>query len=200
MKKTVLLLLSIFMLMSVSPAIGQSYQDESDPSSEEFQEWAKSLSEFVKDVRFNEKDMQDFLNQWDDFSAFGDKQDSVDEEEYVDFNSILNDPAYRSWAKAKGLDSETWLKKSMRITAMMMKTSIEESKSEGHFDMTAQLAEIEKMREQMGEEMYLQMKQAMEAGAAAMQGLDESYKELPEPTASERILLVKYKEQLMNLE
>ena len=83
---------------------------------------------------------------------------------------------------------------------MMMKTSIEESKSEGHFDMTAQLAEIEKMREQMGEEMYQQMKQAMEAGAAAMQGLDESYKELPEPTASERILLVKYKEQLMNLE
>ena len=198
MKKTVLLLLSIFMLMSVSPAIGQSYQDESDPSSEEFQEWAKSLSEFVKDVRFNEKDMQDFLNQWDDFNSLG-KEHGTDEE-YIDFNSILNNTAYRSWAKSKGLDSETWLKKSMRITAMMMKTSIEESKSEGHFDMTAQLAEIEKMREQMGEEMYQQMKQAMEAGAAAMQGLDESYKELPEPTDSERILLVKYKEQLMNLE
>jgi hypothetical protein len=198
MKKTVLLLLSIFMLMSVFPAIGQSYQDESDPSSEEFQEWAKSLSEFVKDVRFNEKDMQDFLNQWDDFNSLG-KEHGTDEE-YIDFNSILNNTAYRSWAKSKGLDSEKWLKKSMRITAMMMKTSIEESKSEGHFDMTAQLAEIEKMREQMGEEMYQQMKQAMEAGAAAMQGLDESYKELPEPTASERILLVKYKEQLMNLE
>ena len=198
MKKTVLLLLSIFMLMSVSPAIGQSYQDESDPSSEEFQEWAKSLSEFVKDVRFNEKDMQDFLNQWDDFNSLGEEHGT--DEEYIDFNSILNNTAYRSWAKSKGLDSEKWLKKSMRITAMMMKTSIEESKSEGHFDMTAQLAEIEKMREQMGEEMYQQMKQAMEAGAAAMQGLDESYKELPEPTASERILLVKYKEQLMNLE
>jgi len=198
MKKTVLLLLSIFMLMSVSPAIGQSYQDESDPSSEEFQEWAKSLSEFVKDVRFNEKDMQDFLNQWDDFNSLG-KEHGTDEE-YIDFNSILNNTAYRSWAKSKGLDSEKWLKKSMRSTAMMMKTSIEESKSEGHFDLTAQMAEIEKRREQMGEEMYQQMKQAMEAGAAAMQGLDDSSKELPEPTASEKILLVKYKEQLMNME
>ena len=93
MKKTVLLLLSFFMFMSVSSAFCQSYQGESDPSNREFQEWAKSLSEFVKDVRFNEKDIQDFINLWGDFSAFGDNQGSGDEEEYVDFNSILNDSA-----------------------------------------------------------------------------------------------------------
>jgi hypothetical protein len=199
MKKIVLLLLSFFMLMSASSAIGQSAQDEIDQSNREFQEWAKNLSEFVKDVRFNEKDVLDFINQWDDFNAFGEEQDT-DDEEYVDFNSILNDPAYLSWAKSKGLDSNDWLKKSMRITAVMMRTQLEANMSGNQFDMKEQLVELEKMRGQMGEEMYLQMKQALEAGAAAMQGLDNSYKELPVPTASEKILLVKYNNQLMNLE
>ena len=201
MKKIVLLLLSFFMLICVSSAIGQSSQDEIDQSNREFQEWAKSLSEFVKDVRFDEKDVQDFINQWDGFNTLGEEQgQDTDEEEYVDFNSILNDPAYRSWAKSKGFNSDEWLKKSMRITAVMMRTSIEENMSGSQFDMKEQLAELEAMRGQMGEEMYLQMKQAMEAGAAAMQGLDNSYKELPAPTASEKILLVKYNDQLMNLE
>jgi hypothetical protein len=199
MKKIVLLLLSFFMLISASSATGQSAQDEIDQSNREFQEWAKNLSEFVKDVRFNEKDVQDFINQWDDFNAFGEEQDT-DDEEYVDFNSILNDPAYLSWAKSKGLDSNDWLKKSMRITAMMMRSQLDESMSGSQFGMKEQLAELEEMRGQMGEEMYLQMKQAMEAGAAAMQGLNDSYKYLPVPTDSEKILLVKYNDQLMNLE
>ena len=200
MKKVFLLLLSLFMIMGASSAFGQSSQDDMDQSNREFQEWAKSLSEFVKDVRFNEKDIQDFINLWGDFSTFGDNQGSDNEEEYVDFNSILNDSAYRSWAKSKGLDSNDWLKKSMRITAVMMQTQMEENMSGGQFDMKEQLVELEKMREQMGEEIYLQMKQALEAGAAAMQGLDNSYKELPVPTASEKILLVKYNNQLMNME
>ena len=98
MKKSVLLLLSFFMLMGGLPAIGQSSQDEINESSRKFQEWAKSISEFVKDVRFNEKDVQGFIDQRDEFNAFGEDQDS-DDEEYVDFNSILNDPAYLAWAK-----------------------------------------------------------------------------------------------------
>ena len=87
----------------------------------------------------------------------------------------------------------------MRITAMMMRTSIEEMPG-SQFGMKEQLAELEEMRGQMGEEMYLQMKQALEASAAAIQGLNNSYKELPAPTASEKILLVKYNDQLMNME
>ena len=88
----------------------------------------------------------------------------------------------------------------MRITAMMMRTQIAKSKSESQFDMTAQLEEIEKMRAQVGEEMYQQMKQAMMAGAAVMRGIDNSYAHLPAPTGSEKMLLLKYKDQLMNLE
>jgi hypothetical protein len=199
MKKIWFLIISLFMLINVSSALAQSSQDEINDSSVQFEEWTKTLSEFVKDVRFNEKDVQNLISQWDDFNSFGEEQDT-DEEEYIDFNSILNDSAYRSWAQSRGLDSDEWLKKTMRIMAMIMRTQIAASKSESQFDMTAQLAEIEKMRAQVGEEMYLQMKQAMAAGAAAMQGIDNSYKHLPVPTDSEKTLLIKYNDQLMNLE
>ncbi|MDX2433324.1 MAG: hypothetical protein QNK14_01780 [Desulfobacterales bacterium] len=199
MKKIWFLIISLFMLINVSSALAQSSQDEINDSSVQFEEWAKTLSEFVKDVRFNEKDVQNLISQWDDFNSFGEEQDT-DEEEYIDFNSILNDSAYRSWAQSRGLDSDEWLKKTMRIMAMIMRTQIAASKSENQFDMTAQLAEIEKMRAQVGEEMYQQMKQAMAAGAAAMQGIDNSYKHLPVPTDSEKTLLIKYNDQLMNLE
>lgn len=199
MKKIWFLIISLFMLINVSSALAQSSQDEINDSSVQFEEWAKTLSEFVKDVRFNEKDVQNLISQWDDFNSFGEEQDT-DEEEYIAFNSILNDSAYRSWAQSRGLDSDEWLKKTMRIMAMIMRTQIAASKSESQFDMTAQLAEIEKMRAQVGEEMYQQMKQAMAAGAAAMQGIDNSYKHLPVPTDSEKTLLIKYNDQLMNLE
>ena len=199
MKKICLLIASFFMLLSVSSALAQSGQDETDQSNQQYEEWTKNLAEFVKDVRFNETDVQSLISQWGDFNSIGEQQET-DDEEYVDFSNILNDSAYRSWAKSKGLDSEIWLKKSMRIMAMIMRIQFETSKSESTFDMTAQLAEIEKMRAQVGEEMYQQMKEAMAAGAAAMQGLDNSIKHLPLPTDSEKILLVKYNDQLMNLD
>ena len=145
------------------------------------------------------QDVQSLISQWSDFNSIGEEEDT-DDEEYVDFSRVLNDSAYLSWAQSKGLDSEIWLKKTMRVMAMMMRTQFEKSKSESTFNMTAQMAEIEKMRAQVGEEMYQQMKDAMAAGAATMQGLDNSVKHLPVPTDSEKILLVKYNDQLMNLE
>jgi len=199
MKKICLLIASFFMLLSVSSALAQSGQEEINESNHQFVEWTKSLAEFVKDVRFNETDVQSLINQWGDFNSIGEEKDT-DDEEYVDFSNILNDSAYRSWAQSKGLDSEIWLKKTMRIMAMIMRSQFEASKTESTFDMAAQLAEIEKMRAQVGEEMYQQMKGAMAAGAAAMQGLDNSVKHLPVPTDSEKTLLAKYNDQLMNLE
>ena len=88
MKKTWFFILSFFLLINVSSALAQSSQDEINDSSVQFEEWAKTLSEFVKDVRFDEQDVQNLLSQWDDFNSFGEEQDT-EEEEYMDFDSIL---------------------------------------------------------------------------------------------------------------
>ena len=200
MKKMCLMLLSFFVLLNSSPAAGQSFQDEIDESNRQFEEWAISLSEFVKDVRFNEEDVQNLLALWEDFTTIGgDGED--EEEEFVDFSTILQDEAYRAWAKSKGINGEMWLKKTMRIIAVMLRTTIEESnKAEEQFDMKAQLEELEAMRDQIGEEAYQEMKKGMEASAAAMEGLDKAYKHLPDPTDSEKELLAKYNDQLVNIE
>lgn len=198
MRKFYLLLLTIFTFITLSLTSGQSGHAETDQSIDQFQQWAKNLAAFVKDVRFNEQDVQDMIRQWNDFNAFGEKN-AVEDEEYLDFKSVLADSAYRTWAESKGINSETWLKKTMRIMAMIMRDEIEKSKSQGNFDMTTQLANIEEMRAQVGEEMYQQMKQAMEAGAQAMKSVTDSCKELPLPTDEEKTLLAKYTEQLKNL-
>jgi hypothetical protein len=198
MKKICLLLLSVFMLFCVSPASGQSSQDDIGESSRQFEQWTKSLAEFVKDVRFNEDDVQNLISQWDDFNAIGGAEDD-EEEEYIDFSTILNDAKYRSWAKSKGLDSDMWLKKTMRIMAVLMRTEIEKNSSVETFNMEAQLDELEEMRTQIGEEAYQQMKQAM-AAAASMQGMEDIHRHLPVPSDAEKALLEKYNDQLINLE
>lgn len=199
MKKICFLLFSVFMLVSVSTAPGQSSQDDIAESNQQFEQWSKSLAEFVKDVRFNEEDVKSFLSLADDFNSFGAEEDD-EAGEYLDFSTILNDEDYLAWAKSKGINSDKWLKKTMRIIAVMMRTEIEANISGEPFDMKAQMAELEEMRAQMGEEQYQQMKQALAAGSAAMEGMEEAYKHLPVPTDAEKVLLAKYKDQLMNLE
>jgi len=188
------------MILNGSPVAGQSFQDEMDESNRQFEEWAISLSEFVKDVRFNEEDVQSLITLWEDFSTIGGEEES-EEEEFVDFSTILHDEAYRAWAKSKGINGDMWLKKTMRIIAVMLRSTIEEgNKAEEQFDMKAQLEELEAMRAQIGEEAFQEMKKGIEASAAAMAGLDNAYKHLPAPTDSEKTLLAKYNDQLVNIE
>ena len=199
MKRFGFLLLTFFMLVCIQPVSGQSSRDAMEESNHEFAEWTASLAGFVRDVRFDEKDMQSFLSLYDDFSDIGVHSENGDEE-YVDFNTILDDAEYLSWARARGIDSETWLRKTMRIIAVMMRTEMEENGSEEQLDLESQLAELEEMRSRIGEESYQQMKQALEAGAAALAGMEDSYHNLPVPTGTEKTLIAKYKERLMNLE
>jgi hypothetical protein len=144
---------------------------------------------------------------WEEVSAIGEEgetevayDDNEEDDEMMDFDGILADPAYRSWAKSKGFDPDRWLKKFMRIQMMLMKDSIADTASDGNAQLKAQLAELEAQRAQMGEEMYQQMVQAMEMGMATMSSIGTAYEELPEPTSSEKALLDKYRDQLMNLE
>jgi hypothetical protein len=199
-KKIYLLLFSVFLLLNVSPVVGQTFQDEMDESNRQFEVWAVSLSDFVKDVQFNEEDVQSLITLWKDFTALG-GEEGAEDKEYVDFKTILQDEAYRTWAKSKGINGEIWLKKTMRILAVMMRKTIDEANNaEEQFDMKAQLEELENLRAEMGEEAYQEMKKGIEASAAAMEGLDNAYKHLPVPTDAEKTLLTKYEAQLQEIE
>ena len=200
MKKLWVLLLAFILLAWVSPALGQSSQEDIASSTQEFEQWTKNLADFVKDVRFNETDIQSFISLAEDFNALGAQEKKESEEEFIDINTIANNEEYLAWAQSKGINSEAWLKKTMRIIAIMMQTEMAANNSEEQIDLQEQLKELEAMRDQMGEEVYQQALKAMTDASAAMQGLGNAFKHLPVPTEAEKQLLAKYKDDLMNLE
>jgi ABC-type Zn uptake system ZnuABC Zn-binding protein ZnuA len=180
--------------------------EEVEESTQEMQESMKAWAEFIKDVTFDEQDVKDVISYWGEINALdvSDEEEVVgmdeEEEEMIDFEELLAFPEYRSWAKSKGLDPDVWLKKFMRIQAMIMKDAMGGSMDEGQAQMQEQIQALEAQRAQLGEEMYQQMKAAMEAGAAAMAGAQSAYADLPDPTAAEKAILDRYRDQLMNLE
>jgi len=194
------------LFLAVGPAAAQNYEESIEQSSLEFKESMEAMGDFVKDVTFDEKDIKDMIAYWEEISTLGDEGENEmvpegeEEEEMIDFQELLTYPEYRSWAKSKGFDPDKWLKKFMRIQVMMMKDSVSAGASEGRAQMEAQLAEFEAQRAQMGEEVYQQMKQAMEAGAAALDDVGSAYQNFPDPTSSEKALIERYREQIMNLQ
>ena len=192
------------LFLAMGSAVAQNYDEDFEQSSLEFKESMEAMGDFVKDVTFDEGDIKNMIAYWEEISTLGDEDESEmafeEEEEVIDFQELLAYPEYRSWAKSKGFDPDKWLKKFMRIQVMMMKDSVSAGAAEGRAQMEAQLAEFEAQRAQMGEEVYQQMKQAMEAGAAALDDVGSAYKNLPEPTASEKALIERYRDQIMNLQ
>jgi Asp-tRNA(Asn)/Glu-tRNA(Gln) amidotransferase A subunit family amidase len=193
-------------VLAVGLAVAQNHEDDVAQSSAQARESMEAMGNFVKDVTFDENDIQNMLAYWEEINSLGDEGGSEvvyegeEEEETIAFEELLADPEYRSWAKSKSLDPDIWLKKFMRIQVMMMKDSMAAGSFEGRAQMEALLAEIESQREQIGEVEYQQMKQDIEAGAAMLDDVGSAYKNLPEPTASEKALIDRYREQIMNLQ
>lgn len=164
-----------------------------------FAAWVDDVNEFVGDVRFDEGDLRSLLDNWEDFSAFGERlraEAEVDSEEMPDIKEVLADDDYRDWAAQAGVDAEEWLRKSMRIFATTMRGQVLANMALVEEQLPAQTEMIESQREQMGEEMYEQMKQAMEMTLVTMKNMTETAARLPEPTDAERALLDKYETEL----
>ncbi|MGB6852367.1 MAG: hypothetical protein WBG49_07195, partial [Thermoanaerobaculia bacterium] len=157
------------------------------------------VNEFVGDVRFNEGDLRSLLENWDDFSLVGEnlKKDSEENsEEMPDFAEILADGEYRRWASQAGVDPEDWLRKSMRVFATMMRGQVLSNMAIAEAQLPAQMERFEAQRSEIGEEMYQQLKQAMENTLATMKNMTEAAGQLPEPSAAEKVLLDKYNTEL----
>jgi hypothetical protein len=192
------------LLLTGAVAAAQTYQQEVEESNLQFRESMEGMANFVKGVTFDEEDIKSIITYREELESLGGGgvregfEDEEDDEEMVDFNKILADDEYRSWAKSKGLDPDTWMKKFMRVQLLMMKDEIAATASEGSAQMEAQLAELEAQRARMGEELYKQMKEAMEIGAASMGSAGAAFKNLPEPTPSEKELIERYRDQFVD--
>jgi hypothetical protein len=155
------------------------------------------VNNFVGDVRFDEKDVTSLIELWEEYSAFGEDEYEADDD--IDFESMLDDGRYVGWAASHNLDAEDWARKTVRITMMLYREQMLEAAKMMPEQMAQQMAMIEKQRDQLGEEMYQQIKQGMEESAKYGKAIENNARSLPEPTAAEQAILDKYRAELMML-
>ena len=187
--------LCILALAFVPVVASAQYEDETEARLEAI---VAEVNEFVADVRFDESDIQKLIELWDEFNEFGEAYED-DDDEFINFSEILADSEYRNFASSYGLDPDDWLRKSVRITMVMAREAILQGAAAMPQQMQAQLEMLEQQREQYGEEVYQQMKEAMENSAELTNTLVETAKKYPQATQAEAKLLETYKDQLTAL-
>ena len=195
---TVRKLLNVALIALVPVAVfAQDVEQAAEEALESLDQMSVEVNNFVGDVRFDESDVKSLIELWEEYTEF--EEDDYESDDDFDFVSVLNDDAYLSWAASHGLEAEDWARKTVRITMMLYREQMLEAARVMPEQMAQQMAMIEGQREQLGEEMYQQMKQGMEESARYGNAIAENARSLPEPTAAEQAILDKYRAELMTL-
>jgi hypothetical protein len=198
MAKSVRKLLAV-VLIAAAPFVvfAQDTEQATKEALDKLDKMSAEVNSFVGDVRFNESDVKSLIDLWDEYSEIG--EDEYEDEEDIDFESILDDDRYLQWAESHNLDADDWARKTVRITMMIYREQMLEVAEVMPEQMAQQMAMIEEQREQLGEEMYQQIKQGMEESAQYGKAVAENARSLPQPTAAEQAILDKYRAELMML-
>jgi hypothetical protein len=200
MKRSIRVLVGAAVIVTLfGIAFGQSEPDTVAEATRDFETMVREVNAFVGDVRFDEGDVESLIEHWGELSELDPLMDDEDEDETFDFKGILADPTYRSWAASNGLDANDWLRKSTRITMALFREQMLASEAMMPQQMAQQMAMIEEQRDQLGEDMYQQMKQSMEAGAEISRRMLDAARDLPEPTPAEQAALDAHRDDLVAL-
>ena len=198
MAKTVRILLAVVLIAAAQIAVfAQDMEQATKEALDKLDQMSVEVNRFVGDVRFDESDVTSLIDLWEEYSEIG--EDEFEPEEDIEFESILNDDRYLQWAESHGLDADDWARKTVRITMMLFREQMLEAAEIMPEQMAQQMAMIEEQREQLGEEMYQQIKQGMEESAQYGKAVAENARSLPQPTAAEQAILDKYRAELMML-
>jgi signal transduction histidine kinase len=186
-------------LIAVAPiaVFAQDAEQATKEALDKLDQMSVEVNSFVGDVRFNERDVKSLIDLWEEYSEIGENE--YESEEDIEFESILNDDRYLQWAESHSLDADDWARKTVRITMMLYREQMLEAANVMPEQMAQQMAMIEEQREQLGEEMYQQIKQGMEESAQYGKAVAENARSLPQPTAAEQAILDKYRAELMML-
>jgi hypothetical protein len=198
MMRNVINLLGV-VLIAAAPVVvfAQDVEQATKEALEKLDQMSVEVNSFVGDVRFDENDVKSLIDLWDEYSEIG--EDEYEDDEDIDFESVLDDDRYLQWAESHNLDADDWARKTVRITMMIYREQMLEAAEVMPEQMAQQMAMIDEQREQLGEEMYQQIKQGMEETAQYGKAVAENARSLPQPTAAEQAILDEYRAELMML-
>jgi hypothetical protein len=198
MMRNVINLLGVVLIAAAPMAVlAQDTEQATKEALEKLDQMSVEVNSFVGDVRFDENDVKSQIDLWDEYSEIG--EDEYEDDEDIDFESVLDDDRYLQWAESHNLDADDWARKTVRITMMIYREQMLEAAEVMPAQMAQQMAMIDEQREQLGEEMYQQIKQGMEETAQYGKAVAENARSLPQPTAAEQAILDEYRAELMML-
>lgn len=200
MRPTIPILPLVVVLLLPSVAGAQEPPDMDaivEEANRKLDEWIDHTRAFVGDVRIDASDMESFLDHYDGFSSLGEQMS--EDEEFVDYDQVLADPAYRAWAAANGLAPEPWLKRSMRIIALAMREQMQAGFAQAEAQMPEQRRMIEEQCAQADADMCQQMMASLDASMAMFEHQKKRFGDLPQPTDAERAVLERYADDVSAL-
>jgi len=162
---------------------GAARKSSREQTSQRTTSWVKVVTQFTRGVQIEEKDVQSYLENFESFQQLmGD-----DEEWNVEvldkkrgFEMVLQDRRYLEWARSRGLDPDSWLRKSMRIVMLSLAEELEQAAA-------GNLEESKKEAKEKG---------GRAKGRSAEEEALEAVRGIPGPAQKEKALLAKHKEKL----
>jgi hypothetical protein len=157
--------------------------------------FVEALVEYTKDVRLGESALGDILDHYDTLGEIHEEEDGAGvverafREGRYDFEVIVGDPAYAEWCRGREVEPEPFFRSLLRLEALRMRKEGLEGLERALADLPGQEAELERMREQVGEEAYREGQAALAAAAAMVAETRELMATLPVPNAEEAALL-----------
>jgi hypothetical protein len=161
-----------------------------------------ALADYTKDTRLDAPTLEAVLANYASLEAIHDGGDDGGLVERAfrdggyDFDVIVEDPAYERWCRERDLSPEAFFRGLLRLEALRMREEglpkLERARAE-HPDWEA---ELEEMRDRVGEEAYREGRAALEAAAAMVEETRELIAGLPVPSAEEKALLEEHRERI----
>jgi hypothetical protein len=113
-----------------------------------------------------------------------------------DFDVIVRDPAYEGWCRDRDLRPERFFEGLLRLEALRMRAQGLPGLERARAELPERKAELERMRDRVGDEAYREGVAALEAAAAMVEETRDLMAGLPVPSAEEETLLEENRERI----
>jgi hypothetical protein len=164
--------------------------------------FVKALGDYTQDIRLDAPALEKILSNYrslDEILGGGEDGAFVERafrDGRYDFDVIVRDPAYEGWCRDRDLRPERFFEGLLRLEALRMRAQGLPGLERARAELPERKAELERMRDRVGDEAYREGVAALEAAAAMVEETRDLMAGLPVPSAEEETLLEENRERI----
>ncbi len=164
--------------------------------------FVEALTDYTADVRVGKPELEAILTHYASLDEIDGERDpgGILDRAFrggrYDFGVIVSDPFYVSWCRGRSLEPEAFFRGLLRLEALRMREEGLARLERARGELPAKRAELESMREKVGEEAYREGVGALEAAAEMVEETRELMGGLPRPSRDEARLLQEDRERI----